>query len=310
MTDLPAYRDLPILFGDYRHAWDQFPEGDQMGSLSRITPEVRRTAISAVREGRTIGLSLRLDLPDPPMFGRDQYEHVVFQPSRNNLDDRLEGFYLQASTQWDGFRHVRAREHGYWQGHPGDFDGTDDLGIHAWAQSGIVGRGVLLDVSEPYREQVRDGREDEDLIVETDDLERAAERAGVEVRAGDVLCVRTGWLERYLGAGREGRRTLAETRRWPGLSSGAAMAARLWDWGVAAVVADNPAVEFAPGRKELGSLHRRLLPLLGVPLGELFDLEELAAACRHRGDASFLFIGVPLNLPGGVGSPGNAVAVI
>ena len=304
------YRDLPVLMGDYRHAWGEFPDGDQFGCLSRITPEARRTALATVREGRTVGLSLPLDLPDPPMFGREPYEHVVFAPGRNNLDDRLEGFFLQASTQWDGFRHVRAREHGFWQGHPGEFDGTDDLGIQAWAQTGIVGRGVLLDLSQPYRDLVAAGRNDADHIIEVADLEAAAEEAGVEVRPGDVLCLRTGWLERYLSGDPGERRELAGTRRWPGLSSAADMAERLWDWGIAAVVADNPAVEFAPGRKDRGSLHRRLIPLLGLPLGELFDLEELTAACRERGSWEFLFVGIPLNLPGGVGSPGNAVAMI
>lgn len=307
---VPAYRDLPVLMGDYRHAWDEFPEGDQYGCLSRITPERRVAAISTVRTGQSIGLSLPLDLPDPPMFGREAYNHVVFAPGRNNLDDRLDGFFLQASTQWDGFRHVRAREHGFWQGHQGDFAGTDELGIQAWARTGIVGRGVMLDMSDPYRQLIADGRTDDDHIIEVADLEAAAEAAGVVVGPGDVLCVRTGWLERYLSGDADLRREMGQTRRWPGLSSGAEMAERLWDWGVAAVVADNPAVEFAPGRKDRGSLHRRLIPLLGLPLGELFDFEELASACRRRDSCEFLFMGVPLNLPGGVGSPGNAVAMI
>jgi hypothetical protein len=76
------------------------------------------------------------------------------------------------------------------------------------------------------------------------------------------------------------------------------------------VAADNPAVEVAPGSPAVGSLHRRLIPLLGIPLGELFDFERLAEACRTRGRADFLLASVPLHLPGGVGSPGNAVAVL
>lgn len=307
---VPAYRDLPVLMGDYRHAWDQFPAGDQFGCLGRITPETRRAALAAVRDGRTIGLSLPLDMPDPPMFGREPFEHVIFAPSRNNLDDRLEGFYLQASTQWDGFRHVRAREHGFWQGYQGDFHDTDALGIQAWARSGIVGRGVLLDVSASYRDLLADGRSDEDHVIEVAHLEAAADAAAVEVRSGDVLCIRTGWLERYLKGDTKLRREMSETQRWPGLSGAADMAERLWDWGIAAVVADNPAVESAPGRKEDGSLHRRLLPLLGMPLGELFDFEDLVRDCRERGSFEFLFAAVPLNLRGGVGSPANAVAVV
>jgi hypothetical protein len=74
-------------------------------------------------------------------------------------------------------------------------------------------------------------------------------------------------------------------------------------------VADNPAVEVVPGDPEAGSLHRRLIPLLGFPLGEFFVLDGLAQACAQDGRYTCLFVGVPLNLPGGVGSPGNAIAI-
>ena len=72
---------------------------------------------------------------------------------------------------------------------------------------------------------------------------------------------------------------------------------------------DPPAVEVVPGDPAVGSLHRRLLPTLGTALGEMFDLERLAAACRHDGRATFLFVAAPLHLPDGLGSPGNAVAI-
>jgi kynurenine formamidase len=87
------------------------------------------------------------------------------------------------------------------------------------------------------------------------------------------------------------------------------MAEFLWDSGVVAIAADNPAVEVVPGSREAGSLHRRLIPLLGFVLGELFDLERLAADCAADRRYTCLFVGVPLHLPGGVGSPGNALAI-
>ena len=87
------------------------------------------------------------------------------------------------------------------------------------------------------------------------------------------------------------------------------MARWLWDRGVAAVATDNPAVEVAPGDPAVGSLHRRLIPLLGFALGELFDFGRLALDSAADGKYTSLFMAAPLNLPGGVGSPGNAVAV-
>ena len=60
----------------------------------------------------------------------------------------------------------------------------------------------------------------------------------------------------------------------------------------------------------MGSLHRRVLPLLGLALGEMFDFEALADRCRQLGRWEFLFVAAPLKLPGGIGSPGNAVAIL
>jgi hypothetical protein len=53
-----------------------------------------------------------------------------------------------------------------------------------------------------------------------------------------------------------------------GLDASAEMARFLWDKGFAAVAADNPTVEVRPGDPTVGSLHRRLIPALGLPLGE------------------------------------------
>jgi hypothetical protein len=65
-----------------------------------------------------------------------------------------------------------------------------------------------------------------------------------------------------------------------------------------------------PGDPAVGSLHRRLIPLLGFALGEMFDFETLAERCRARGEWTFLFSAAPLKVPGGVGSPGNALAIL
>lgn len=286
---MTKYADLPVWDKDYRHAWAEFAEGDNLGCLARITPRARLDAVAAVQDGVTVRLSLPLDLPDPPMFGRKPYEHTIFAPSRNGLDDRLDGFYPQGSTQWDGFRHVRARESGFFTGVT-DPQG-DRLGINHWA-NGIIGRGVLADFADKPAGH----------SITADELRERLP----EPRGGDILCVRTGWLRTYLAAGPAERAALAAHHEWTGLEATASMAELLWDSGFAAVAADNPAVEVAPGSPAIGSLHRRLLPLLGMPLGELFDFEELA----ERGRATFLFAAVPLNLPGGVGSPGNAVAVL
>ena len=59
---------------------------------------------------------------------------------------------------------------------------------------------------------------------------------------------------------------------------------------------------------------RRFFQTLGTgdfnAIGELFDFGPLAAACAREGRHEFLFVSVPLNLTGAVGSPANAVAIL
>jgi kynurenine formamidase len=307
-----AFDELPVLPGSgLRHSWQVYPPGDQLGTLNRLTGAAVAGAAATVATGARVGLSLPIELPDPPLFDRQPVRHTVFSTGRNTWDDRLDGLYPQASSQWDSLRHIRAREDGFyggWQGEP-DTD-PERLGIQNWARAGIVGRGVLIDLAEaggfdPF----------EHHIFEVADLQRALEAQHTTLRYGDILCIRTGWVDRYLALDETGRRELASRftqpaqRGWAGLSGSEEMSRFLWDSGAAAVVCDNPAVEVAPGDPAVGSLHRRLIPCLGFALGELFDLTGLAPACQQAGRREFLFASVPLNLTGGVGSPASAVAI-
>jgi hypothetical protein len=83
----------------------------------------------------------------------------------------------------------------------------------------------------------------------------------------------------------------------------------LWDLHIAAIGADNPAVEVLPPLDTRAMLHVHFLPLLGIPLGELWDLDELAADCAAAGTYDAFFTSAPLNMPQGVASPPNAIAV-
>ena len=78
---------------------------------------------------------------------------------------------------------------------------------------------------------------------------------------------------------------------------------------------DNPGVEpFGPAMMDGSSgindsLHTRVLAMLGIPLGEFFDFDALAGDCEGDGRWEFLFTSAPLTIPGGVGSPPNALAI-
>ena len=303
---LPAFDDLPVLEPlGLRHAWGTWGDDDDLGTVNLLTPQRVLAAAAEIRTGETISLDLPLNLPDPPLFDREAYRHEIYTLSRNEMDDRLDSFYPQLSTQWDALSHIRCREYGFWNGRP-DNPGAEgnDLGIEKYAEHGLVGRGVLVDVGAWVGDRAMTSTE-----IPLSVVQEALADQGSELRAGDVLCLRTGWVGTYKALDRAGRQAVADVRGYCGLRGDEETARFLWDHHLAAVCADNPAVEVVPGEAWVGSLHRRLMPLLGFAIGEMFDFEELAARCREDGRWSFFFVAVPLKIPGGVGSPGNAVAI-
>lgn len=310
-AEFPAYDDLPRLEeAGIRHAWDVFGAEDVLGTLNHLTPERVLGAFAGVRHGIRIGLDLGTHVIDPPLFGRQpMVRHIV--ESGPMVDERLDAFYPQGSTQWDGFGHYRIRGLGHFGGRAtvsAAHDGRPS--IHHWADAGIVGRGVLLDVAAHRNEP---GQALVEGTITVEELEVVAAAQGVQLEVGDILCVRTGWLRDYLVLDQSERTAIAEGGRLLttlGLAADESMARFLWNARVAAVAADNPAVEKTPGSRQVGSLHRRVLAALGTPLGELFDFERLAETCREHKQWTFAFVSAPLALYGGVGSTGNAIGIL
>ncbi|MDR3070942.1 MAG: cyclase family protein, partial [Propionibacteriaceae bacterium] len=244
-------------------------------------------------------------------------------------DDWLDSFYLQSTTQIDGLRHIGYPGLGFYGGaQAGEFgEKNTRLGIQHWAERPFVGRGILLDVAGYLACQGRpiDPRTAYQITVE--DLEATAKTQGTAFLDGDILLVRTGFAEYCrTGMSEEDRRVFKADMRVPGLASTQAIVAWLWDRHFALIAADNLGVEAYPytaandvtlpvspkpekGPDHNGGLHRPLIPLLGFALGEMFDLEALAADCALDGRYEFFFSAKPLNLTGGVGSPANALAI-
>jgi hypothetical protein len=120
--------------------------------------------------------------------------------------------------------------------------------------------------------------------------------------------VRTGWLAAWLALPIDARP--AGGAPSPGLDPDRTSAEWLWDHGVSAIAADNLAVEPTPLQPATdGFLHYKLLPLLGMLLGEQFDLEGLASDCARDGVYEGMFTSAPLRIPGGVCSPPNACVI-
>ena len=227
----------------------------------------------------------------------------------------------QTSTQWDGFRHVAHPLHGHYGG-----VADEDHGIHHWAERGIVGRAVVADVGRWREAAGRPLRYDAPDAIEPEDVTGCLADAGVAVETGDVLLVRTGWLTlvplaRRRRAGRAGRAPRhprpapraghrpdavgpphrRRGRRQPVVRDVAA--GRPLDGGWWQRMREDP--EDSP---EV-FVHTALLGLLGLPIGELWDLDALAEDCAADGRYEAMLTSAPLHLRAGAASPPNALAI-
>jgi len=310
-------------------SWGLFGGDDELGTVNLLTPERVLRGVGCVRRGQVFNLDLALDAFTPSIWGhRSPPVHRIIQLYDNHRDDYLETLYLQGTTQVDGLRHYRDADHGFYNGVP-DYDirsGSPRLGINRVSEHGIVGRGVLLDV-EAYLAAAGTPIDHEHWgAISAEVLEETARDQGVALEAGDILLIRTGFARHVLGLPESRRAALAEAMVSVGLEQSQAMVGWLWDHQAAVVAADNFAVEAFPPAADspfltrderaggqssrlTGAMHRALIPLLGVTLGELWWLEDLAADCASDGVYEALVVAKPLNLTGGVGSPANAVAV-
>lgn len=279
---------------------------DERGAPSRITPAQVRDAAALVRQGRCISLAQPLGPRTPTPPHRRPPAHFM---------DRVGGDYVVGGSRAPGFQysddtllvsmhvgtHIDSLAH-VWDGDSlyNGFSpetitskrGATRCGIDKLGP--IVARGVLLDVA-VFR-GVRSLPAGE--AITGDELERCAAWAGVEVRAGDAVLIRTGW---WVEAGHDPARYFAG-EPGVGLDGARWLAAR----AIAATGCDNSAYEATPVHGEPFPVHRLLLRDRGVPLIEGLVLEELASA----GPAEFLFVATPLPVAGGTGSPIAPVAVL
>ncbi len=312
---VPRFAELPIRpDAPPGSSWGVFGDDDEVGTLNFVQAESVAAAAALVRTGKVFSLNLDLELPDPPFFGRKPIRHTLFEKYGGMaLDEHIDDLYPQASTQWDGLRHFADPDHGFYNGAQLSelTGGTTRLGVHHWARRGIAARAVLLDIARALDGDAVSPDPLDFFPIGAELLERTAERQGVELGQGDVLLVRTGWLEAYERLGRPEREGLAALGRpgAPGLH-GDDVPAFLWDNRIAAVAADNPALEATrPGDTSPLALHVALIARLGMPLGELWRLAALADDCAADGVYEALLVSAPLNLRGGAGSPANALAL-
>jgi kynurenine formamidase len=312
----PRYRDLPVEVGlPAGSSWSVFGKQDQVGMLNLLDEARVRRGSGLVRRGAVFPLNWNLERPDPPVLGRLPMTHRYIRLD-GGFDETYDAFNPQASSQWDALCHVDHPVHGFYNGFTLDQitgEPGSALGIDKWAERGIAGPFVLVDVAR-YRAHVGrplDHRTKD--VVTLEDIRGALDLQGSTIEPGTIVLLHYGWIEWYESLDAAERAALAETEMFPvpGLSTEAGIDEWVWDSGIAAIVADNPSVEAMPFDKasDRSFLHFRLVALLGVAFGEMHDLRRLALDCANDGVYEGFFTAAPMNKLGGAGSTGNALAI-
>lgn len=300
--------------------WGRWGDDDRLGTLNLIDDAARAHAASLVRRGASFSLSQPFDMNGPQQGWRRRTNPVHtmldtgtdavavgqgFPHGLGGADDVI-AMPLQCSTQWDGLGHIFDRGMA-WNGRPADRVVTSEgdlvTGIEH-AVDRIVGRGVLLDVGRHLRP---DGELPDGYAITVDDLEACirAQGASATVGRGDIVLVRTG---RYTRAKREG---------WNGYAGGPSAGLSFTTAGwihrteMAAIATDTWGFEVRPNEFDdaFQPLHQVVIPNIGLTVGEMWDLDDLAADCAQDGTYEFLLTAAPLRITGAVGSPVTPIAL-
>ena len=310
--------------------WGRWGADDVLGTVNFITDELRLAAAALVRRGASFSLSQRFDMDGPQRGWRRRTNpvhtmldtgtdaalgHQGFPHGIGGADDVI-AMPLQCSTQWDGLGHIF--DHGRaWNGRDAARTVTSDgdlvTGIEQLARP-VCGRGVLLDVARviaPSLGPAADGTDaargelPDGFAITTEHLTATAAAHGVTVGRGDLVLVRTG---RHARALREGWGEYAGGAS-PGLSF--TTAGWLHRTEIAAIATDTWGFEVRPNEfdEAFQPLHQVAIPNMGLLIGEMWALEELAADCAADGVYEYLLTAAPLPITGAVGSPVNPIAV-
>ena len=300
--------------------WGRWGDEDEIGTANFITPDAIVRASKLVRKGIVFSCAIPLNERGPVFPGRLPPKHLMtlsgadYEAGEKTFGRVPEGGLkiaddyifapLQCSTQWDALAHAwygNQLYNGFSQREIRGSVGARRLGIDK-VHRHFVGRGVLLNL---VRALGAEDRLSPGYAVSPDDLDKALAMESLRVETGDILLIRTGHLPWFY--------TLKDKQEFwqgaPGL--GQATVPWLYENNVAAVAVNNIAVEVQPSETPdaVLPLHAALIRDLGMTLGEMFHLEELADDCAADGVYEFLFVGQPLRVSGGVGSPINPFAI-
>jgi kynurenine formamidase len=297
--------------------WGRWGANDELGTLNYITPEMVVRSSRLVKRGVTFSLAIPLDSTGPQinqprrfnpihrmiLTGPDFTTGAFKRPGNVGFADDMVIMALQCATQWDALSHcfLDGKLYNGYDANLVSSEGAKKNGIEKMARF-IVTRGVLLDIPRVKGLQWLEPG----YAITVDDLEAAVKAHGVSVGRGDALLVRTGQMA-----------MCRQRKSWGDYAGGDAPGLSFYtaDWihahELSALATDTWGMEVRPNElpDSYQPLHQVLIPHMGLLVGEIFDLDELAEDCARDRVWEFQFVAPPLPITGAVGTPVNPLAV-
>jgi Putative cyclase len=233
------------------------------------------------------------------------------------FDDEYQ-FNPQQSSQWDGLRHHSAPSadgRRLWYGGTTPEEILDPksnrIGLGFWAKRGIAGRGVLIDYLSWAERRGITVNALTQHVVSLDDILEIAKECKIEFQKADTFFLRVGLTKTWdaMTDAQKQAYSQLDPPKHAGIEQSERVVRFFWDNHFAAVASDAVSFEVFPAIQEEWDLHHHLLAGWGMPIGEMFDLEELATLCQKLGHWSFFISSSPLKFANGVSSPPNCMAI-
>lgn len=312
------------LYAEKVKNWNKWGENDEIGTLNYIEPQDIVNAARLVKSGKVFSMAIPLDVNGPQWGERGRtnpHRTMVYTGTdailgrqdfiKMRYADDVVTMPLQCATHWDAIGHVfyeswenDQRNVVMWNGYSAA--NVDSYGCHKCGiqntKDKLLGRGVLLDMARYHGvDAMAPGQG-----ITSEDLDACAEKFGVEIKKGDFVLVRTGFLGKHMKSGVWGKYAGGDA---PGLEF------ETLEWlhakEVAAVSTDTWGVEVRPNRSDdfLQPWHWLAIPMLGITMGENFYLDDIAEECTKDGSYEFLFVAPSLPFTNGAGSPTNPIAI-
>ncbi|KAF5869362.1 uncharacterized protein Bfra_011169 [Botrytis fragariae] len=331
----PSIYDTPFSkLANPKRVWIGEPGSalEGIGRLSLLTPGiVSSAATSEIKTGRRVGLGWDMTKLEYSQFGRQKCGHKIIPlngPGGSGYGACFDDVYHmnpQQSSQWDGFRHYSqprntsdpstSQDRVFYGGTTKDeiMDTSNHrIGLQHWASEGIAGRGILIDYAYWCTQQSPPIKYTNFSLhnIPFKTLIKILADQNITPQRGDILFIRMGLIPEWDSFTDSQKQEYASqsTPEHAGVKPSLELLEWLWDSGISAVAGDAISWEVYPTQGEL-SCHEYLLGGWGMPIGEIFDLEALSRTCRELNRYSFFLTSMPLNMPGGVSSPPNAMAI-